>query len=306
MLRFAAARLVQLVPTLLVVSMVVFAIVRLIPGDPARLLAGESASPDRLAAIRAQWGLDQPLVLQYATYMRRLLTGDMGTSISSSTPIGEELPGRLLVTVELAVAGAAIAVIIGMLAGIVGAIRPYSLVDYVSTSIALLGVSVPIFWSGLLLILLFAVQLHWLPSGGTGTPQHLILPALSLGFFGVGNIARQTRSTLLEVLVADYIRTARAKGLGEWAVVAHHGLQNAMIPVVTVIGIQFGRMLGGAILTESVFGLPGMGRYLVGAIASRDYPVIQACVLVFATSFILVNLVVDLLYGVLEPRIRHA
>ncbi len=306
MLRFTAARLVQLVPTLLVVSVVVFAIVRLIPGDPARLLAGESATPERLAAIRAQWGLDQPVVLQYVTYMRRLATGDMGTSISSGSPIGEELAGRLLVTVQLAVAGAAIAVVVGMLAGILGALRPYSLVDYLSTSVALLGVSVPIFWSGLLLILLFAVQLHWLPSGGTGTPQHLILPALSLGFFGAGNIARQTRSTLLEVLVADYIRTARAKGLGEWAVVGRHALQNAMIPVVTVIGIQFGRMLGGAILTESVFGLPGMGRYLVGAIASRDYPVIQGCVLVFATSFILVNLVVDLLYVVLEPRIRHA
>ena len=306
MLRFALARLVQLVPTLLVVSVLVFGIAHLIPGDPARLLAGESATPDRLAAIRARWGLDQPLPVQYLTYLQRVLGGDLGVSISSSAPVRDELASRLGLTVQLATLATVLALAIGLLAGTLGALRPYSIVDYLSTSISLLGVSVPIFWSGLVLILLFAVQLHWLPSGGTGTPLHLVLPALSLGFFGAGGIARQTRSTMLEVLVADYVRTARAKGLAERAIVVRHALQNALIPVVTVVGIQFGRTLGGAILTESVFGLPGMGRYLVGGIASRDYPVIQACILVFATSFILVNLVVDLLYGVLEPRIRYA
>jgi ABC-type dipeptide/oligopeptide/nickel transport system permease component len=305
-LRFALARLVQLVPTLLIVSLLVFGIARLIPGDPARILAGESATPERLNAIRVRWGLDQPLPVQYLTYLQHLATGDLGVSISSSAPIREELASRLGLTVQLAVAATSLALLVGLVAGTIGALRPYSWIDYLSTTFSLLGVSVPIFWSGLVLILLFAVQLHWLPSGGTGTPLHLILPALSLGFFGAGGIARQTRSTMLEVLVADYIRTAKAKGLTERAVVVRHALQNALIPVVTVVGIQFGRTLGGAILTESVFGLPGVGRYLVGGIASRDYPVIQACILVFATSFILVNLLVDMLYGVLEPRIRHA
>jgi peptide/nickel transport system permease protein len=306
MVRLALSRGLQLIPTLIVVSVMVFAVVRLIPGDPARLLAGESATPETVAAIRQRWGLDQPIVAQYLTYMGRLLTGDLGVSISSGAPIAEEVADRLVVTVQLAVAGVAVAMLLGIAAGILGAVRPYTIVDYLSTSVALLGVSVPIFWSGLMLILLFAVRLHWLPSGGTGGIQHLILPAASLGFFGAGVIARQTRSTLMDVLLSDYIRTARAKGLADWAVLHGHALKNAFIPVVTVIGIQFGRMLGGAILTESVFSLPGMGRYLVGAIASRDYPVIQACILVFATSFVLVNLVVDLLYGALDPRIRHA
>jgi ABC-type dipeptide/oligopeptide/nickel transport system permease component len=305
MTAYILRRGLQLVPTLLVVSVLVFAIVRLIPGDPARLLAGESATPENLAAIRERWGLDRPMAEQYVTYMRRLLAADLGVSISSGGAVVEEIRPRLQLTIQLALAGVAIAIVVGILAGIVGAIRPYSIIDYLTTSVALLGVSVPIFWSGLVLILLFAVNLRLLPSGGTGGPQHLILPALSLGFFGAGVIARQTRSMLLDVMTSDYIRTAWAKGFGEWVVVRRHALKNALIPVVTVIGIQFGRMLGGAILTESVFSLPGMGRYLVGAIASRDYPVIQGCILVFATSFILVNLLVDLLYGVLDPRIRR-
>jgi peptide/nickel transport system permease protein len=305
MTAYILQRGLQLIPTLLVVSVMVFAIVRLIPGDPARLLAGESATPENVAAIRQRWGLDRPMAEQYLAYLRRLFSADLGVSISSGAAVADEIVPRLQLTIQLAIAGVAIAIVLGILAGIVGAVRPYSIVDYLTTSVALLGVSVPIFWSGLMLILLFAVNLRLLPSGGTGGPQHLILPALSLGFFGAGVIARQTRSTLLDVLTSDYIRTAWAKGFGEWVVVQRHALKNALIPVVTVIGIQFGRMLGGAILTESVFSLPGMGRYLVGAIASRDYPVIQGCILVFATSFILVNLLVDLLYGVLDPRIRH-
>jgi peptide/nickel transport system permease protein len=305
MTAYILRRGLQLIPTLLVVSVLVFAIVRLIPGDPARLLAGESATPENVAAIRERWGLDRPMAEQYVTYLRRLLAADLGVSISSGGAVVEEIRPRLQLTIQLALAGVAIAIVVGILAGIVGAIRPYSIIDYLTTSVALLGVSVPIFWSGLVLILLFAVNLRLLPSGGTGGPQHLILPALSLGFFGAGVIARQTRSMLLDVMTSDYIRTAWAKGFGEWVVVQRHALKNALIPVVTVIGIQFGRMLGGAILTESVFSLPGMGRYLVGAIASRDYPVIQGCILVFATSFILVNLLVDLLYGVLDPRIRR-
>jgi peptide/nickel transport system permease protein len=305
MTAYILQRGLQLVPTLLVVSILVFAIVRLIPGDPARLLAGESATPENVAAIRERWGLDRPMTEQYVTYLRRLLTADLGVSISSGGAVVDEIRPRLQLTIQLALAGVAIAIVLGILAGIVGAIRPYSIIDYLTTSVALLGVSVPIFWSGLMLILLFAVNLRLLPSGGTGGLQHLILPAVSLGFFGAGVIARQTRSTLLDVMTSDYIRTAWAKGFGEWVVVRRHALKNALIPVVTVIGIQFGRMLGGAILTESVFSLPGMGRYLVGAIASRDYPVIQGCILVFATSFILVNLLVDLLYGVLDPRIRR-
>jgi len=286
------------------VSLLVFAIVRLIPGDPARLLAGDFATDQLVDELRQRWRLNDPLPVQYAVYIGGVLRGDFGRSITTSTPVRPELVERFLRTLELAVAGIVLAAVIGGAAGIVSAVRRASLTDYVATALALTGISTPIFWSGLLLILLFSVRLEWLPAGGTGSLRHLVLPALSLGLFGAGVLARQTRSGMLEVLGQDFVRTARAKGLPERSVVVKHALKNALIPVVTVLGDQFGRLLGGAILTETVFAWPGMGRYLIEAISQRDYPAVQGAMLVFAAAVVAVNLLVDLSYGLLDPRGR--
>jgi len=286
------------------VTLLVFAIVRLIPGDPARLLAGDFATDQIVDELRQRWRLNDPLPVQYAVYVGGVLRGDLGRSITTSTPVRPELVERFLRTLELAVAGVVLAAVIGGAAGIVSAVRRSSLTDYVATALALTGISTPIFWSGLLLILLFSVRLEWLPAGGTGSLRHLVLPALSLGLFGAGVLARQTRSGMLEVLGQDFVRTARAKGLPERSVVVKHALKNALIPVVTVLGDQFGRLLGGAILTETVFAWPGMGRYLIEAISQRDYPAVQGAILVFAAAVVAVNLLVDLSYGLLDPRVH--
>ena len=304
MLRLVANRLATGLPTLLAVSLLVFAIVRLIPGDPARLLAGDFATDQIVDELRQKWRLNDPLPLQYAVYVAGLVRGDFGRSITTSTPILPELVERFLRTLELAVAGIVVAMVVGGAAGIVSAVRRSSLTDYVATALALTGISTPIFWSGLLLILLFSVRLEWLPAGGTGTLRHLVLPALSLGLFSAGVLARQTRSGMLEVLGQDFVRTARAKGLPERVVVVKHALKNALIPVVTVLGDQFGRLLGGAILTETVFAWPGVGRYLIESISQRDYPAVQGAIFVFAASVVVVNLLVDLSYGMLDPRVR--
>ena len=281
-----------------------FAIVRLIPGDPARLLDGDFATDQIVDELRQKWRLNDPLPVQYAVYVGGVVRGDFGRSITTSTPILPELVERFLRTLELAVAGIVVAIVVGGAAGIVSAVRRSSLTDYVATALALTGISTPIFWSGLLLILLFSVRLEWLPAGGSGTLSHLVLPALSLGLFSAGVLARQTRSGMLEVLGQDFVRTARAKGLPERVVVVKHALKNALIPVVTVLGDQFGRLLGGAILTETVFAWPGMGRYLIESISQRDYPAVQGAIFVFAASVVVVNLLVDLSYGMLDPRVR--
>jgi len=278
--------------------------VRLIPGDPARLLAGDFATDTIVDELRQRWHLNDPLPVQYAVYLGGLLRGDLGRSITTATPVLPELTERFLRTLELAVAAIAVAALVGIGAGILSAVRRATLVDYLATALALTGISTPIFWSGLILILLFSVTLGWLPAGGTGTLRHLVLPAVSLGFFGAGVLARQTRSGLLEVLGQDFVRTARAKGLPERLVVVKHALKNALIPVVTVLGDQFGRLLGGAILTETVFSWPGMGRYLIDAISQRDYPAVQGAILLFAAAVVVINLLVDLSYGVLDPRVR--
>ena len=298
MLRLIAGRLATGIPTLLAVSICVFAIVRLIPGDPARLLAGDFATDQIVDDLRARWRLNDPLPVQYAAYLGGVLHGDLGRSIATSTPVLPELTERFLRTLQLAVAA------IGIGAGLVSAVRRATIIDHLATALALTGVSTPIFWSGLILILLFSVTLEWLPAGGTGSPRHLVLPAVSLGLFGAGVLARQTRSGMLEVLGQDFVRTARAKGLPERLVVIKHALKNALIPVVTVLGDQFGRLLGGAILTETVFSWPGMGRYLIDAISQRDYPAVQGAILVFAAAVVLINLLVDVSYGVLDPRVR--
>jgi ABC-type dipeptide/oligopeptide/nickel transport system permease component len=280
-------------------------VVRLIPGDPAQILAGDMATPQAVADLRVQWGLDRPLPVQYFTYLKNLLAGDLGRSVATRNPVTREIGDRYPTTLGLAATGILVAAILGLGAGVLAASKPFSGWDYGSMVLALTGVSTPVFWSGLILILVFSVWLGWLPSGGTGSLRHMVLPAFSLGLFDAGVIARQSRAGLLEVLEQDYIRTARAKGLAEHLVVVRHAFKNAVIPVVTVIGMQFGRMLGGAVLVESVFSLPGIGRLLVTAISQRDYPVIQGICLLLAASFVIINLAVDIAYGYLDPRIRQ-
>ncbi|MGQ0550764.1 MAG: ABC transporter permease [Armatimonadota bacterium] len=302
---YVVRRLGLMIPTLLGVTLIVFFLVRLIPGDPARLIAGILASEDEVARLRVELGLTRPIHVQYGIFLRRLARGDLGASAVTRTPVAEEISSRLRATVLLAISSIVLAAVIGMTAGIVSATRQYSALDYAVMGVALFGVSIPVFWLGLMLMLLFSVYLHWLPAGGYGTPAHVILPTIALAAVSIAIIARMTRSSLLETFNQDYIRTARAKGAGDQAVTLHHALKNALIPVITVIGLQFGALLGGAILTETVFAWPGIGRLLVNSVSSRDYPVIQGVVLMFAGLFALVNLAVDLLYAYVDPRIHY-
>jgi peptide/nickel transport system permease protein len=299
-------RLLGLIPVLLGVSLLVFAILKFIPGDPARAVAGLDASPDDVENIRHQLGLDQPLQVQYVAFLGNALRGDFGRSVRSRRPVSEEVGNTLPATVQLAVVSMCIATAIGVTLGIVAATRQNTIWDAITMAGALLGISVPIFWLGLMLILVFAVQLGWFPSQGRGGPENLVLPSLTLGAASAGTIARMTRSSMLEVLRQDYVRTARAKGLGEQIVVVRHALKNAAIPAITVIGLQFGYLLGGAVITETVFAWPGMGRLVVEAIKFRDIPVVQACILLLALMFCLINILVDLLYAYLDPRIRYS
>lgn len=298
-------RLGLTVPTLIGVTVVVFALIRLIPGDPARLILGLQASEDEVERVRVELGLDRPLHVQYGRYFARLLRGDLGQSAVTRDPVIHEIAARLPATAQLAVASIVVATAVGMTAGIVSATRQYSAMDYLVMTVALFGVSLPVFWLGLMLMLLFSVHLRWLPAGGYGTPAHLILPTVALAAFSIAIIARMTRSGLLETFNQDYVRTARAKGVRQSTVILRHALKNALIPVITVIGLQFGALLGGAILTETTFAWPGVGRLLVNAITSRDYPVVQGIVLTFAVIFTLVNLAVDLLYAYVDPRIHY-
>jgi len=294
-----------MVPLLLGVSMVVFVLIRLIPGDPAELLASQWATAEDIALVRRAWGLDRPLPIQYGVFLGNLLRGDLGRSVASSVPVSTEIAARYPATLVLAVASMTVAIGVGGAAGIISARRPYSWLDNGAMVLALVGVSAPAFWAGLMLILLFSVILGWLPASGMGSLRHLVLPAVTLGSVAAGVIARQTRSSMLDVLSQDYIRTARSKGVAEAAVTYRHALKNALIPVVTIVGLQFGTLLGGSVVVESVFAWPGMGRLLVDAVLVRDYPIVQAAVLLFAATFACINLLVDMLYGLLDPRIRY-
>jgi peptide/nickel transport system permease protein len=302
---YVAKRLLLSIPVILGVAFLVFAMVRIIPGDPARIIAGEAATQEVVEGLRKDLGLDRPLLEQFATFLGSLARGDFGRSIRSRAPVSEELRARIPNTLQLTGAALLVAVIVGVGAGVVSAIRPYSLLDAGVMLVALAGLSMPVFWSGLMLILVFAVYLGWLPAVGTGSIQHLILPSITLGMATAAIIARMTRSSMLEVLRSDYIRTARAKGAQERAVINRHALRNALIPVITVVGLQMGTLLSGAVLTESVFAWPGIGRLLVDGILSRDYPIVQAAVLVVALAFVLVNLIVDMLYAAVDPRIHY-
>lgn len=312
---YLTRRLLLAVPTVFGVLLAVFLLIRLVPGDVVTQLVGLEAtiSPQRVEELRRLFGLDRPLVVQFTDYAGRVVRGDLGRSLRTGRPVGAELVRRFPVTIELAVTGLIVALLIGVPVGVLAAVRRGKVADYLATGFVMLGLSVPSFWLAILLILFFALRLGWLPPTAYVTPQesvlrnlqHMILPALSVGLVLAAATTRIIRSGLLEVLGRHYIRTARAKGLAEGRVVLHHALRNALIPVVTVIGLQFGTLLGGTVIIEQIFSLPGVGRYALEGINLRDYPVIQGAVLAIALAFVLVNLVVDLCYGLLDPRIRY-
>jgi peptide/nickel transport system permease protein len=313
MTTYIARRFMWAIPVLIGASFLVFWSIRWVPGDPAVAIAGELASPALVERVRAELGLDQPLPVQYGIYLARMAQGDMGTSVRSGLPVTDEIRIRLPRTLQLTILSLIVAAAIGIPIGVLSATRSNTWVDALSMVLALLGVSMPIFWLGLMLIIFFALTLpNWLglgqpilPPTGSGTWRHLIMPTIALAANSMAIQARMTRACMLDVLRSDYIRTARSKGVSEFSVIYRHGLRNALIPIVTVIGLQFGTLLGGAVLTETVFAWPGIGRLLVDSIGYRDYPVIQGTVLVITVGFVLVNILVDILYAYLDPRIRY-
>ena len=305
MLTFIVRRLLLAVPVLLGVVFVVMLTVDLLPGDAVSLMLGEHATPQAVAALRDHLGLDKPLATRYVQYVGRLLTGDLGRSIQQNRPVAAELADAWPATLELTVAALVLAAFFGVGAGVVSAVWPSSFFDTLARLGSLFGLSLPVFWTGLVLIVIFAWWLPWLPVGGTGSPSHLVLPAVALALPSTAMIARMTRSSVLEVLREDYVRTARAKGVRERWVVIKHALRNAAIPVLTLLGLQAGQLMGGAVLTETVFAWPGLGRLMVKAIFARDYVLLQGAVLVFSLAFVLVNLIVDLSYGALDPRVSR-
>ncbi|EHW1719048.1 glutathione ABC transporter permease GsiC [Salmonella enterica] len=305
MLNYVLKRLLGLIPTLLIVAVLVFLFVHLLPGDPARLIAGPEADAQVIALVRQQLGLDQPLHVQFWRYITHVLQGDFGTSMVSRRPVSEEIAGRFLPTLWLTITSMIWAVLFGMAIGIAAAVWRNRWPDRLGMTLAVTGISFPAFALGMLLMQIFSVDLGWLPTVGADSWQHYILPSLTLGAAVASVMARFTRSSFVDVLSEDYMRTARAKGVSETWVVLKHGLRNAMIPVVTMMGLQFGFLLGGSIVVEKVFNWPGLGRLLVDSVDMRDYPVIQAEVLLFSLEFILINLVVDVLYAAINPAIRY-
>jgi peptide/nickel transport system permease protein len=331
--KYIAKRLLILIPVLFGVSLIVFMMIRLIPGDPARVIMGPKARPESIQLFHERYGLDKPVAVQYALWLGHMLRGDMGESLRTHTPVLEELLLRLPHTLELAATSFLVGATLGIGFGILASVYRNSPVDYATMVAALAGLSVPIFWLGLLLIFLFSVTLGWLPTGGrmgydvsveslTSLPlldslltanwqafidllKHLLMPTVTLATPIIAVTARMTRSSMLEVMSQDYIRTARAKGLRERIVMSRHALRNAMLPIVTVLGLDVGWLLGGAVVTESIFAWPGVGRYVFEAIKARDYPAVQASILFIATAFVLVNLGVDILYAYINPRIRY-
>jgi len=301
---FALRRLLQAAPVLAGVSLAVFFMIHLIPGDPARLYAGLEASREDVENVRRALGLDEALPVQYGRFLGRFVTGDLGRSLKTGRPVGEEIAARYASTAFLAVLAIASAIALGAATGVVAAVWRRTAVDHAALLVSLLGLSLPPFFLGLVLMLFFSVQLGWLPLAGNATWRHAVLPAVTLALPAAAVISRMVRGSLVEVMEQDYIRTARAKGLTEWVVVNAHAVRNALIPVVTVVGLQLGYLLGGAVVTETVFSWPGIGRLIVQAIAARDFPVVQAAVLLLAVTFVGINLLTDMLYAVLDPRIR--
>lgn len=326
MATFIIKRFLQFIPVLIGISILVFFLLHLIPGDPALTLLGQDATPEDLERLRDVMGLNEPIYIQLMVFLRNLVQGDLGLSIFQDTPVITLIAKHLPATIELALVSMVIALIISIPLGIISAVKQFSWLDYVSMFFAQLGVSMPVFWMGLLLIIGFSVNLNVLPSFGRGEPlfeaightiqtgnlyyvvdsfQHLILPAFTLGVMSAALITRMVRSAMLEVLKEDYIRTAEAKGVRGIVVIIKHAFRNALIPVVTIVGLQFGNLLGGAIVTETVFAWPGIGRLVITAISQRDFPVVQGCVLMIALVFAIINLIVDILYAIINPKIQQ-
>lgn len=303
--RYFAQRFLLSLPVLVGVTVVTFSLMYLIPGDPAVLLAGPTANLDEITALRSRLGLDRPPVFRYLDYMGRLIRFDFGTSLRTKEPVAFEIKARLPNTLLLASIAITMAALFGVTMGILAASRHLSSIDSLTMVFSLLGVSMPGFWLGLLLILVFAEYLQWFPVAGRGDWRFLVLPSITLAARALGEIARMSRADMLEILREDFIRTAHAKGLGERKILVKHALRNAAIPTVTVVGLRFGTLLSGAVLTETIFAWPGVGRLMVDAISVRDFPVIQGTILVTAVVFILINLLVDLAYAWLDPRIRY-
>lgn len=334
MVKYILRRLLLLFPVLFGVSLATFVVMHMFTTDPAAIILGQHATTERVEALREELGLNKPIYVQFADYITKAARGDLGKSVITKTSITDELIKRFPATVELALAAIVIASVFGVILGVISAVKQNSLFDYGSMVAALLGVSMPIFWLGLMMIIVFSVMLGWLPASGrigigmmpdniTGlylvdsllagnmegfndALRHLIMPAVALGSYSTAIIARMTRATMLETIRQDYVRTARAKGLTEQVVIIKHALRNALIPIVTVIGLQLGSLLGGAVLTETVFSWPGIGHYVVEGILTSDYPRVQGAVLLIGTIFVMVNLVVDILYCYLDPRIQHS
>ena len=334
MAKYILKRILMLIPVLLGVSIIIFGIMRVFSPDPAPIVLGQHATQEAMSEWREANGLDKPIVVQYVNYMKGVLTGDFGNSYYTKTPVAKEIFSRFPATVELAICAIIIATIFGILLGVISAVKKNSWVDHIRMVTALIGVSIPIFWLGILLIIIFAGNLGWLPAQGrietllrpanhTGfylidsliegnmesfvsSLKHLVLPSVALAMYSMAIIARMTRSTMLDTLSQDYIRTARAKGIKEGQVIKKHALANALIPIVTVIGIQLGYLMGGAVLTESVFAWPGIGKYTVEAILKSDFPVVQGVVLLIAFIFVVMNLIVDIIYVFLDPRIKYS
>ncbi|WP_096202865.1 nickel ABC transporter permease [Bacillus sp. FJAT-45350] len=303
MFTFIIRRLLQTIPVLIGVTILVFMLMHLIPGDPAQIIAGESASEQQVEQMRERLGLNDPLPVQYAKYVGNAIQGDLGNSIRNGRAVTDEISGRFWITVELAIYSTILSIFIGLIAGIISATRHYTLTDTAIMIVALFGLSMPNFWLGLMLIQWFSIGTGWFSPSGWGSWQQNVLPVITLGTAGAAIIARMTRSSMLEVIGQDFIRTARAKGVSERVVIYRHALKNAMIPVVTIVGLQFGSLLGGTVLTETVFAINGMGRLIIDAIRARDFPVVQGTVLVISLLFVLVNLLVDISYRFLNKRI---
>ena len=305
MLTWIVRRVLAVVPVLFGVTLAVFSMLFLVPGDPVKMMLAEFVTnPDQVAQMRAQLHLDEPILQQYGRFVTNAARGDLGTSIRSRRPVTTEIGENVASTAQLAVAAMLVAVAVGVPLGLLAALSRNSWLDVASMGTALLGVSMPSFWLGLLLIFLFSLHLGWFPATGGGDLLHLVLPSITLGTIAAAIIARLTRSSMLEVLGQDYVRTARAKGLGGFAVVVRHALKNALIPIITIFGLQFGNLLAGAVIVETVFSRPGLGRLIVGGILSKDFPLVQGTVLFVATAYVLINLLVDIAYAYADPRIR--
>ena len=304
-MKYAFKRILQLIPLLLVLTVVIFLIIRVIPGDPVDLMLGMGAPENARAAERARLGLDKPMIVQYFSFIKNIFKGDLGTSLITGNTVLYEIIRRFPRTLILAAGGTVLAAVVGIVLGVIAAVRQNKFSDNAIMVLSLVSVSTPSFFLALLLMLAFSLQLGWLPSFGLNTWKHAILPIVTLGTQAVGLVARTTRSSMLDVLGQDYIRTSRSRGVPDRTITYSHALKNALIPVVTVLGLRFGGLLAGATLVETVFSIPGIGRLMVDGVLKRDYPVIQGTILVLATSFVVVNTLVDLIYGLIDPRIKY-